>query len=126
MRSGEIEKKKKDEEQTIKGQKEGGGENARDGGRGRVVMSHHQDLSPGGPVCCGGGSVTHMQKHTHTHRGIPAVMPLMSPPAVEAGGRQYRVTTGTHSSHTLSSSPSLSDTHTHIMMMAERKASLRL
>lgn len=90
-----------------------GGENARDGGRGRVVMSHHQDLSPGGPVCCGGGSVTHMQKHTHTHRGIPAVMPLMSPPAVEAGGRQYRVTTGTHSSHTLSSSPSLSDTHTH-------------
>lgn len=69
---------------------------------------------------------TYAETHTHTHRGIPAVMPLMSPPAVEAGGRQYRVTTGTHSSHTLSSSPSLSDTHTHIMMMAERKASLRL
>lgn len=74
-------------------------------------MSHHQDLSPGGLGCCGGGSVTHMQKHTH--RGIPAVMPLMSPPAVEAGGRQYRVTTGTQFTHTQAALLSLTHKHTH-------------
>lgn len=63
-------------------------------------MSHHQAISPGGPGCSGGGSVTHMQKHTHTQRDADHRAAYASPPTVEAGGRQYRDATGRRSSHT--------------------------
>lgn len=86
-------------------------------------MSHRQAISPGGPGCCGGGSVTHMQK-THTQGEVAGRhAAYTSPPAAEAGGRQYRDATETCScAHAAVSS----DTHMHIMLLARPEASLRL
>lgn len=94
----------------------------RRGGGGGVTMSHQQDLSSGGPGCCGGGSQCDTYAVTHTQRDAGRHAAYMSPPAVEAGGRQCRDATEKHSSHTLvhKKQPFL-QTHTHmqIMMMAE-------
>lgn len=57
------------------------------------------DFQPCGPGFCGGGSVTHMQKHTQRDACLRAAH--TSPPAVEAAGRQCRDATGTYRLHTL-------------------------
>lgn len=84
LRKGVIKEEKKpefdkrrtksyNEHMTINGQKEGMWERYKRWSKGRVVvMSHQQDLSLWGLGCCGGGSVTHAERHTHTEGYKPS------------------------------------------------------
>lgn len=91
---------------------------------GGAVMSHHDTVSPCGVGCCGGGGMTHAVTHTQSPRVPGHHAASMSPPAVEAVGRQrrHRGATGMQSSQSSTCTPP----HTHTVMITGRGASLSL